>query len=120
MSYSIELRSLVYQLRGLNSLFTVVNKAPEVHSSSILLDYKIKRFVVTQFNKYYYGSNLLLFHEVDCDGNNIIICELLSGARVPIFYWKLHFEGYIRPGKQPLSKTAVIISRMYPYRSEFE
>lgn len=120
MTYSIELRSLVYQLRGLHSLFTIVNKAPELHSSIVLLDYKIKRYVVTQVNKYYHGSNLQLFHEVDCNGNNIIFCELLSGASVPLFYWKLHFDGYVRPGKQPLGKTAVIISRMYPYRPEIE
>lgn len=118
--YSIELNSLKYELRGLNTLFTIVNKSPELHSSIVLLDYKIKRYVVTQVNKHYYGSNLPLSHEVDCNGNNIIFCELLSGARVPIFYWSLHFDGYVRPGKRPLSKTAVIISRMYPYRTEIE
>ena len=120
MYYSIELTKLKYELRGLNSLFTIVNKAPEVHSSSILLDYKIKRFVVSQVNKYYYGSNLLLFHDVDCDGNNIISCEFFPGTSVPIFFWKLHFDGYVRPGKQPSSNTAVIISHVYTYRCENE
>ena len=120
LTYSIELRSLVYQLRGLHSLFTVVNKAPELHSSIVLLDQKIKRYVISQVSNYSYKSPLTLSHEVNTDGVNTICCELLSGASVPLFYWKLHFDGYVRPGNQPLSNTAVIISRMYPYRTEIE
>lgn len=120
LSYSIELSSLKNELRGLNSLFTIVNKSPELHSSIILLDYKIKRYVVTQVNKYYYQSPLTLSHEIDSTGMNKICCEFINGEKVPIFYWQLHFEGYVRPGKQPLSKTAVIISRLYPYRTDLE
>lgn len=120
LTYSIELRSLVYQLRGLNSLFTVVNKSPELHSSIVLLDQKIKRYVISQVSNYTYKIPLTLSHEVNNYGVNTICCEFLPGTSVPIFYWKLHFEGYIRPGKQPLSKTAVIISRLCPYRSDFE
>ena len=118
--YSIELNSLKYELRGLNSLFTIVNKSPELHSSIVLLDQKIKRFVISAVSNYFYKSPLTLSHEVNIDGVNTICCELLSGTSVPLFYWKLHFEGYVRHGKQPSSKTAVIISRLYPYRSDFE
>ena len=120
LTYSIELSSLEYKLRGLHSLFTIVNKAPELHSSIILLDYKIKRYVVTQVNKYYYLSPLNMSHEIDSNGMNKICCEFITGTSVPIFYWKLHFDGYIRHRNQPLSKTAVIISRLYPYRPENE
>ena len=118
--YSIELNSLKYELRGLNSLFTIVNKSPELHSSIVLLDQKIKRYVITQVSNYFYNSPLTLSHEVNSDGVNTICCELLSDTSVPLFYWKLHFDGYVRPGKRPSSKTAVIISRLYPFRSDFE
>lgn len=118
--YSIELNSLKYELRGLNSLFTIVNKSPELHSCMVQMDYKIKRYVITQVSNYINKSPLTLSHEVNTDGVNTICCELLSGAIVPIFYWRLNFDGYIRPGKQPSSNTAVIISRMYPYRTEIE
>ena len=120
INYSIELNSLKYELRGLNSLFTIVNKSPELHSCIVQMDYKIKRYVITQVSNYINKSPLTLSHEVNTDGVNTICCELLSGTIVPIFYWRLHFAGYIRPGKQPLSKTAVIISKLYPYRSDFE
>ena len=120
LTYSIELSSLEYKLRGLHSLFTIVNKSPELHSSIVLLDYKIKRYVISTVTILFNLSKLELSHEVDKDGNNIIYCQFIKGVKSPIFSWKLHFDGYIRPGKQPLSKTAVIISRMYPYRTEIE
>ena len=120
LSYSIELKALKYHLRNLNSLFTIVNKAPELHSCMVQMDYKIKRYVITQVSNYYYNSPLNLSHAVNLDGMNMICAEFLTGAIVPIFYWRLHFAGYVRPGRQPLSNTAVIISRLYPYRSDFE
>ena len=118
--YSIELSSLRNELRGLNSLFTIVNKSPELHSCMVQMDYKIKRYVITQVSNHYYNSPLNLSHAVNLDGMNMICAEFLTGAIVPIFYWRLHFAGYVRPGKQPLSNTAVIISRVYPYRHEFQ
>ena len=120
MYYSIELNRLKYELRGLNSLFAIVNKSPELHSSIVLLDQKIKRYVITQVSNYSYKSPLTLSHEVNTDGVNTICCEFFNGTSVPIFYWKLHFDGYVRPGKQPSSKTAVIISKLCPYRHDFE
>ena len=120
LSYSIELSSLEYKLRGLHSLFTIVNKSPELHSSKIILDHKIKRYVLTTVSKLFNQSPLQLTHEVDAAGVNIIYCKFIVGVKSPIFYWQLHFDGYVRPGKQPLSNTAVIISRLYPYRSDFE
>ena len=120
MYYSIELTKLKYELRGLNSLFTIVNKSPELHSCMVQMDYKIKRYVITQVSNYYYNSPLNLSHAVNLDGMNMICAEFLTGAIVPIFYWRLHFDGYLRPGKQPSSKTAVIISRVYPYCAEIE
>ena len=120
MTYSIELSSLEYKLRGLHSLFTIVNKSPELHSSIVLLDHKIKRYVISTVTNLFNISQLELSHVVDTAGNNVIYCEFIPGVKSPIFMWKLHFAGYVRPGKRPLSKTAVIIARLDPYRSDFE
>lgn len=113
LSYSIELGALEYPLRNLHSLFTIVNKAPELHSSAVLLDHKIKRYVFTTVNKMFNQSTKELSHEVNELGLNVIYCEFIKGVKSPLFYWKLNFDSFVRPGKQPLSNTAVIISRSF-------
>lgn len=120
LSYSVEISELNYQFRGLHSLFTIVNKAPTLHSTSILLDYKIKRYIVPILAKMYNIDARQICHEINDHGINKIVIQFFNGNKVPVLYWKLHFDGYVRPGKQPSSKTAVIISRMYPYCTEIE
>ena len=90
LSYSFEISELNYQFRGLHSLFTIVNKAPTLHGASILLDYKIKRYVVTILAKIYNIDASQICHDINDHGINRIAIEFFNGNKVPIFYWKLN------------------------------
>ena len=113
MSISVSDSAYNGLLRYVDSPVMFVNKIDSLHYVHTLLIRKIARFAIGQFRcsdrskllKYCY-----LIHE---NGSVKILSVDTADNWVLLLSFSLHFTGIHRPGKQPLSNTAVIISRSF-------
>ena len=107
-------------LRYINSPVMYVNNNASLHYVHTLLIRKLARFVIAQF-RCSDRSKLLKYSYLIHENGTVKVLSVDSADNwVILLSFSLHFSGLHRPGKQPLSKTAVIISRMYPYSTEFK
>ena len=104
-------------LRYMNSPVMFVNKIDSLHYVHTLLIRKIARFAIGQFRCSDRSKLLEYAAYIHENGTVKILSVDRAGNFVLLLSFSLHFSWIHRPGKQPLSKTAVIISRMYPYRT---
>ena len=120
MSISVSDSAYNGLLRYINSPVMYVNRIDSLHYVQALLIRKLVRFVIAQFrcsDRSKLLNDIYIIHE----NATVKILSVDSAENwVLLLSFSLRFAGIHRPGKQPLSKTAVIISRLYPYRSEFE
>ena len=100
-------------LRYVDSPVMFVNKIDSLHYVHTLLIRKIARFAIGQF-RCSDRSKLLIYSYMIHENGTVKILSTDSADNCVLLYsFSLHFAGMHRPGKQPLSKTAVIISRSF-------
>lgn len=118
--YSIELKALTNVLRYMNSITIYYVKRKELNDITINLNNRIAHYVKKELCIYYNIKPNEVQHFIDSHGNNYIGIRFYNNSIVQVVLWKAIFTGAYRSGKQPLSKTAVIISRTCQYRPDIE
>ena len=100
-------------LRYVDSPVMYVRKIDSLHYVHAILLRKIARFVIGQFRCSDHSKLLSYSYLIHENGTVKILSTDSSENWILLYSFSLHFAGYHRPGKKPLSKTAVMISRTF-------
>ena len=113
LSVSVSEQAYNGLLRYINSPVMYVNKIDSLHYVHTLLIRKIARFAIGQF-RCSDRSKLLKYCYLICENGTVKVFSVDTADNwVILLSFSLHFAGMQRPGKKPLSKTAVMISRSF-------
>lgn len=111
LSISINLHGYYHHIRYIACPVMYVTEPVLLNDVKINLLRKIASYCINQFRV----DDLSGLHEystrIDENGIVYIYSTNSLGNPVLMIYFSISFASYLRPGKQPLSKTAVIISR---------
>ena len=111
LSVSVSEQAYNGLLRYINSPVMYVNKIDSLHYVHTLLIRKIARFAIGQFRCSDRSRLLKYCYLIHDDGSVKVFSIDTADNWVMLISFSLHFAGMHRPGKQPLGKTAVMISR---------
>ena len=113
MSISVSDSAYNGLLRYVNSPVMFVNKIDSLHYVHTLLIRKIARFAIGQFRCSDRSKLLKYCYLIHDDGAVKILSVDTADNKILLLSFSLNFCGIHRHGKQPLSKTAVIISQTF-------
>ena len=100
-------------LRYINSPVMYVNRIDSLHYVQTLLIRKLARFVIAQFRCSDHSKLLKYSYYIHENGTVKVLSVDRADNWVILLSFSLHFASMHRPGKQPLSKTAVMISKTF-------
>lgn len=113
MSISVSDSAYNGLLRYVDSPVMFVNKIDSLHYVHTLLIRKIARFAIGQFRCSDHSKLLKYYYHIHENGTVKVLSVDRAYNWVILLSFSLHFAGMHRPGKQPSSNTAVIISSVF-------
>lgn len=120
LAVSTSLNSYSGAIRYIDSPVMFVNKSNDINYIKILLLRKLARYCIGQFKANDYSKCHTYSARINQAGIVYVYSLNSIGNKVLQVSFSLIFAGFHKPANQPLSKTAVIISRLCPYRSDYE
>lgn len=100
-------------LRYVNSPVMYVNRIDSLHYVHSLLIRKLARYLIRQFRCSDYSKLLKYSYYIHENGTVKVLSVDRADNWVMLLSFSLHFASMHRHGKQPLSKTAVMISQTF-------
>lgn len=113
LSVSVSEPSYNGLLRYVDSPVMYVRKVDSLHYVKAILLRKIARFIIAQFRCSDHSKLLSYSYLIHENGTVKILSTDSSDNCILLYSFSLHFASLHRAGKQPLSKTAVMISRTF-------
>ena len=113
LSVSTNIQGYNNQLRYIDSPVMFIKNAKDINYTKILLLRKLSVYCIKQLKKTDLSGQHTYWTYISDNSIIYIISTDSTGNSILMLTFSINFAGAHFPGKQPLSKTAVIISRTF-------